>query len=75
LKLDNTGRILTDASMRTGLAGLFAAGTVRSASPGRAAVASGDGTMAAIAANEYLAGGAGQQTASLAGAATGGTHG
>jgi thioredoxin reductase (NADPH) len=75
LKLDKTGRILTDTSMRAGMPGLFAAGTVRSASPGRAAAAAGDGTAAAIAADEFLAGGAAQATASLAGAATGGTHG
>ena len=58
LKLDATGRILTDAGMRTGLAGVFAAGTVRAGAPGRAAAAAGDGVQAAIAADAYLTDGA-----------------
>jgi len=57
LGLDPSGAIATDASMRTVLKGLFAAGTVRSGSPGRAVGAAGDGTTAAIAADCYLADG------------------
>jgi thioredoxin reductase (NADPH) len=37
------------------LPGLLAAGTVRSASTGRAAAAAGDGASAALAADRYLA--------------------
>jgi thioredoxin reductase (NADPH) len=57
LGFDATGAIATDASMRTALKGLFAAGTVRSGSPGRAVSAAGDGTVAAIAIDRYLADG------------------
>ncbi len=52
--LDDLGHIVTDAEMRTTRPGLLAAGTVRSASPGRAAAASGDGTTAALTASRYL---------------------
>jgi thioredoxin reductase (NADPH) len=56
--LDASGRVLTDASMRCGAPGLFAAGTVRSGSAGRAAAAAGDGATAAVAADRYLHDGA-----------------
>jgi thioredoxin reductase (NADPH) len=52
--LDPSGRIRTDAAMRCRQTGLFAAGTVRSGSAGRAAAAAGDGATAAIAADKYL---------------------
>jgi thioredoxin reductase (NADPH) len=52
--LDPSGRIATDSAMRCRQPGLFAAGTVRSASAGRAAAAAGDGATAAIAADAYL---------------------
>jgi len=55
--LADNGHIVTDASMRTPLAGLFAAGTVRAGHAGRAAAAAGDGALAAIAAAGYLDGG------------------
>jgi thioredoxin reductase (NADPH) len=58
LDLDTSGAMLTDASMRTRATGVFAAGTVRSGSPGRAASAAGDGATAAIAIDRYLADGA-----------------
>ena len=54
LDLDPSGRIPTDSEMRCRQPGLFAAGTVRSASAGRAAAAAGDGATAAIAADKYL---------------------
>jgi thioredoxin reductase (NADPH) len=54
LELDPSGRIPTDETMRSRLPGLFAAGTVRSGSAGRAASAAGDGAMAAVAADRYL---------------------
>jgi thioredoxin reductase (NADPH) len=56
--LDPSGRIATDSAMRCRQPGLFAAGTVRSASAGRAAAAAGDGATAAIAADTYLKDGA-----------------
>jgi thioredoxin reductase (NADPH) len=57
-ELDPAGGIPTDGNMWTGAPGLFAAGTVRSASPGRAVAAAGEGSAAAIAAHEYLTSGA-----------------
>ena len=54
LELDATGRIPTDDAMRTRLPGLFAAGTVRSGTAGRAVSAAGDGALAAVAADRYL---------------------
>ncbi len=54
LALDPSGRIPVDGEMRTSLPGLFAAGTVRSGSAGRAASAAGDGTAAAVSADQYL---------------------
>ena len=52
--LDPSGRVLTDGGMRTSLPGVFAAGSVRAGSPGRAVASAGDGSTAAIAADEYL---------------------
>jgi thioredoxin reductase (NADPH) len=57
VRLDPAGAVLTDVSMRTELTGVFAAGTVRSGSPGRAAGSAGEGAAAAIAADRYLADG------------------
>jgi thioredoxin reductase (NADPH) len=54
--LDEHGRVTTDPWMRTGLAGLFAAGDVRADSAGQAVTAAGDGATAAVAAHRYLAG-------------------
>jgi thioredoxin reductase (NADPH) len=53
-ELDDTGRIVTDSELRTRARGLLAAGTVRSASAGRAAAAAGDGATAALTADRYL---------------------
>lgn len=52
--LDDSGAIVTDAAMRTRTRGLFAAGTVRAGSAGRAAAAAGEGALAALAADGYL---------------------
>ena len=52
-----TSHVPVDQDMRTTLAGIFAAGTVRSGSPGRAVSSAGDGASAAIAADRYLADG------------------
>ena len=57
LELDESGHIRTDDRMRTHIPGLFAAGTVRSGSAGRAASAGGDGATAAVAADQYLSDG------------------
>jgi thioredoxin reductase (NADPH) len=58
LDLDPSGRIPTDDRMRSCRPGLFAIGTVRSGSAGRAVSAGGDGAMAAVAADRYLTDGA-----------------
>jgi thioredoxin reductase (NADPH) len=54
LALDASGRIPADGEMRSSLPGLFAAGTVRSGSAGRAASAAGDGATAVLTADRYL---------------------
>ncbi len=54
LPLDESGRIATDVSLRTGLRGVFAAGDVRSGSQAQAAVVAGEGAQAALAAHKYL---------------------
>jgi len=58
LSLDRTGRIPTDGWMRSELAGVCAAGTVRGQSPCRAVSAAGDGASAAVTIDRYLADGA-----------------
>lgn len=52
--LDDSGRIRTDACLRTARQGLLAAGIVRAGTSGQAAGAAGDGVAAAIAADRYL---------------------
>ena len=54
LALDASGRITVDGEMRSSRPGLFAAGTVRAGSVGRAASAAGDGATAALSADRYL---------------------
>jgi thioredoxin reductase (NADPH) len=54
LALDFEGRVPTDAAMRTSIAGLAAAGALRSGWPGRAAASAGEGAAAAIALDRYL---------------------
>jgi thioredoxin reductase (NADPH) len=54
IELDASGRIPVDGAMRCRPPGLFAAGTVRAGSAGRAAGAGGDGATAAVAADRYL---------------------
>ena len=56
--LDETGRLVVDAAMRSPVKGLAAAGNVRQGSPHRAAAAMGDGAAAAVALDRYLAAGA-----------------
>jgi len=57
LALDASERIPVDGAMRSSLPGVFAAGTVRSGSAGRAAAAAGDGATAALSADRYLSDG------------------
>ena len=57
LRLDQDGRIPTDAWMRTELPGLFAAGDLRADSAGLAITSCGDGAAAALAAHRYIADG------------------
>jgi Thioredoxin reductase len=54
LALDAFRRIPVNDEMRSSVRGLFAAGTVRSGSAGRAASAAGDGATAALSADRYL---------------------
>ena len=61
LRSMRSGRIPVDGAMRTSLPGLFAAGTARSASAGRAAAAAGDGGTAAVGADRYLRDGTGSR--------------
>jgi thioredoxin reductase (NADPH) len=56
---DEHGHVETDATMRTALPGLFAAGAIRSNFSGQAVTAAGDGAAAAVAAHWYLEAGAG----------------
>ncbi len=56
LTLDASGRIPVDDGLRTSLPGVFAAGTVRSGSAGRAASAAGDGAAVALSVDRYLQG-------------------
>jgi thioredoxin reductase (NADPH) len=51
---DGHGHVVTDATMRTVLPGLFAAGSVRGEFTGQAVTAAGDGAAAAVAAHRYL---------------------
>lgn len=55
LGLGSSAAVPTDAWMRTELMGVFAAGTVRSGSPCRAASSAGEGATAAVAIDHYLA--------------------
>jgi thioredoxin reductase (NADPH) len=58
LSLDQAGRIPTDGWMRSELAGVCAAGTVRSQSLCRAVGAAGDGASSAVTVDRYLTDGA-----------------
>jgi thioredoxin reductase (NADPH) len=54
LKLDASGHIETDITMRTSLAGVFAAGDIRKNSVAQLAAVAGDGATAAVSACRYL---------------------
>lgn len=55
VRLDDAGRIVTDAALNAGTPGLFAAGSVRSGWAGRAVASAGEGAAVALAAERYLA--------------------
>lgn len=57
LALDAAGAVPTDGAMRTTLKGICAAGTVRAGAAGRAAASAGDGSVAAVTIDRYLADG------------------
>jgi thioredoxin reductase (NADPH) len=56
LPTDQWGFLITDAEMATSIAGIFAAGDVRTKSLWQIATAVGDGAIAAVAAEHYLEG-------------------
>ena len=55
LPLDATGAIITDSKMATEIPGIFAAGDIRSNSGRQAIAAAGDGAIAAIYAERFIA--------------------
>jgi thioredoxin reductase (NADPH) len=85
IALDDDGRIPTDATMQTELAGVFAAGIVRRGSLGQAAISAGEGAAAAKAAHRHLGdhegaapperGGQESKPAAAAAGCNGGSHG
>jgi thioredoxin reductase (NADPH) len=54
IELDESGHIITDQAMRTGVPGVFAAGDVRSQFVRQITNAVGDATTAALAAHQYV---------------------
>jgi len=55
LPLDATGAVITDSKMATDIPGIFAAGDIRSNSGRQAIAAAGDGAIAAIYAERFIA--------------------
>jgi thioredoxin reductase (NADPH) len=52
--LDESGYIITDQKMATNIAGLYAAGDIRSGAGRQVVTAAADGAMAAHSASEYI---------------------
>jgi thioredoxin reductase (NADPH) len=75
LELDDDDRVPTDATMRTELPGVLAAGIVRRGSLGQAAISAGEGAAAAKAADRYLSNGSWAKRAAALATGNGGDHG
>jgi thioredoxin reductase (NADPH) len=75
LELDADGRVPTDATMRTELPGVLAAGILRRGSLGQAAISAGEGAGAAKAADRYLTDGSWAQQPAAIATGNGGSHG
>jgi thioredoxin reductase (NADPH) len=71
LEVDEDGLLATDATLRTELPGVFAAGILRRGSLGQAAISAGEGANAAKAAHRYLTDGAWAEGGRHAALATG----
>jgi len=56
LPLDETGAVVTNERMETGVPGILAAGDIRSGSIRQVIAAAGDGATAAIYAEKYISG-------------------
>ena len=54
--LDPAGHVVTDASLMTSVAGIFAAGDIRQHSVAQLVASAGDGASAAVATARYLSG-------------------
>lgn len=54
IPLDDGGQVAVNEQMETGVPGVYAAGDIRSGSPGQVSTAVGDGAAAAMAAQRYL---------------------
>jgi thioredoxin reductase (NADPH) len=71
LEVDEDGLVATDATLRTTLPGVFAAGILRRGSLGQAAISAGEGANAAKAAHRYLTDGEWAEAGRHAALATG----
>ncbi|HKE79101.1 MAG TPA: FAD-dependent oxidoreductase [Solirubrobacteraceae bacterium] len=71
LEVDEDGLVATDATLRTELPGVFAAGILRRGSLGQAVISAGEGANAAKAAHRYLTDGEWAESGRQAALATG----
>jgi thioredoxin reductase (NADPH) len=75
IDLDDDGRVPADASLQTALAGVYAAGFLRSGSLAQAAISAGEGAAAAKAAHLFLGSDQASPPAAAAAHGNGGSHG